>query len=224
MKANEKQNQTNKKQNKIIQEEKKKETTQTKYKDTTTETAEQRTQRKAKEKAERIAKRVQEQKTITAEIMTEIITENQNYKEPQVKRYTPEQKENIFNNCLIDIAQGMSATKAVRKNKINSVLFFKWIENDQNFAYRYARAYEQRADALFDKSIDMAATIPDVNRARLVVDTLKWVAGKLNPQKYSDKQNINIISNTNNNILNLSSDEREAKILELMNKANLISE
>jgi hypothetical protein len=118
----------------------------------------------------------------------------------------------------------MSATKAVRKNKINNVLFFKWIEKDQNFAYRYARAQEQRSDALFDKAIDIAATMPDVNRARLVVDTLKFVIGKLNPNKYSDKQNINIISNTNNNILNLSTDEREQKILELMNKANLISE
>jgi hypothetical protein len=202
----------------------KKETPKTKYKDTTTETAEQRTERKAKEKAQRIAKRVKEQQSIEAQVINEIINENKAYKEPQVKRYSPDEREKIFNDCLIDISQGMSATKAVRKNKINSVLFFKWIENDSNYAYRYARAYEQRADALFDKSIDMAATIPDVNRARLVVDTLKWVAGKLNPSKYSDKQNINIISNTNNNILNLSSDEREQKILELMNKANLISE
>jgi hypothetical protein len=224
MKANEKQTAKTQNKNIVTPQEEKKETPKTKYKDTTTETAEQRTKRKAEEKAERIAKRVQDQKTITAEIMTEIITENQNYKQPTRKRYTEIEKNEVLNNIFNHISNGNSLHKSLRLFKLSTEMFYLWIDMDFSLSQRYARAHEKRADALFDKSIDMAATIPDVNRARLVVDTLKWVAGKLNPQKYSDKQNINIISNTNNNILNLSSDEREAKILELMNKANLISE
>ena len=156
--------------------------------------------------------------------MTEIQKENESQKEPKRKRYTDEEKKEVLNNIFNHISNGNSLNKSLRVYRLSTELFYFWIDNDSTLAQRYARAHEKRADSLFDKSIDIAATMPDVNRARLVIDTLKWVAGKLNPQKYSDKQNINIISNTNNNILNLSSDEREQKILELMNKANLISE
>jgi ABC-type antimicrobial peptide transport system ATPase subunit len=86
----------------------------------------------------------------------------------------------------------------------------------------YARASAQRAESLFDKTIDIACKMPDVNRARLVVDTIKWVAGKLNPHKYSDKQTINIIGNVNQNITALDPDDRNKKILELMQKAGNI--
>ena len=202
----------------------KKETPKTKYKATTKETPEQITERKAKEKSERIAKRVQDQKSITAEVMKEIITENENYKQPTRKRYTEQEKNEVLNNVFNHIANGNSLHKSLRLFKLSTEMFYLWIDSDSSLSQRYARAHEKRADSLFDKSIDMAATIPDVNRARLVVDTLKWVAGKLNPQKYSDKQNINIISNTNNNILNLSTDERDQKIHELLNKANLLNE
>jgi hypothetical protein len=208
----------------IIPEAGKKETPKTKYKQTTTETAEQRTERKAKEKAERIAKRVKDQQSITAEIMTEIQNENQKYKQPKRWKYSEDEKKQVLNDVFNHISNGNSLHKSLQLFKLSSDVFYNWIDEDSSLSQRYARAHEKRADALFDKSIDMAETIPDVNRARLVVDTLKWVAGKLNPQKYSDKQNINIISNTNNNILNLSTDEREQKILELMNKANLIDQ
>jgi hypothetical protein len=76
-----------------------------------------------------------------------------------------------------------------------------------------------RCDALFDKTIDIAVNMPDVNRARLVIDTIKWVAGKINPQKYSDKQTINIIGNVTQNITSMTPEDRDEKIRELMQKA-----
>lgn len=74
----------------------------------------------------------------------------------------------------------------------------KWLAANDNFATRYARAMESRADhyaddivAIADEAlpagddgkIDSAA----VQQQRLRVDARKWVASKLRPQKYGDK-------------------------------------
>lgn len=196
-----------------------------KYKDTTTQSAEE---RKAAKEAERIEKRnakVKEQVKISKQIIPEIIKENKQLQRtiPKGKKsYPPEVKEAIFNDIIANIRQGESLFKSCVKYKIQIDTFYNWIDNDSKMLDLYARASAQRADSLFDKTIDIAVKMPDVNRARLVVDTIKWVAGKLNPHKYSDKQTINIIGNVNQNITTLSPEDRDKKILELMQKAGNI--
>jgi hypothetical protein len=79
--------------------------------------------------------------------------------------------------------------------------FYKWLENEDR-GKQYARACEYRADAIFeeilnicdDKTEDYISTKSGavgnnaaVQRARLQVDTRKWIVSKLNPKKYSDK-------------------------------------
>lgn len=54
------------------------------------------------------------------------------------------------------------------------------------------RAREMAQDALVDKMHDIAATEPDVNRARLKVDTIKWTASKIKPRVYGDKLDITL--------------------------------
>jgi hypothetical protein len=39
---------------------------------------------------------------------------------------------------------------------------------------------------------EVARTEPDVNRARLIIDTQRWMASKLIPKVYGDKLDINV--------------------------------
>lgn len=81
-----------------------------------------------------------------------------------------------------------------------------WLNDEENQAFRqqYARATDLRAELLFDECLDIAdetnADKPRVSdhedvhateqvaRSKLRVDTRKWMAGKLMPKKYGDRQ------------------------------------
>ena len=67
--------------------------------------------------------------------------------------------------------------------------------------------------------VDVAVNMPDVNRARLVNDTIKFVCARISPEKYSEKQTINIIGNVTQNITSMTPEDRDEKIRELMQKA-----
>ena len=61
------------------------------------------------------------------------------------------------------------------------------------FLSRYAHAREAQADALADEMLEEARGADEKNAAakRLLVDTLKWRAGKLRPKVYGDKLDLN---------------------------------
>jgi hypothetical protein len=78
----------------------------------------------------------------------------------------------------------------------------KWLRDFPEFRDQYVRARELQADAIFDECLDIAddsrndwilrngERAPDteaIQRARLRIDTRKWMAGKLRPKKYGDK-------------------------------------
>jgi len=194
-----------------------------KYKPVEGETPEQ---TKARKEAERIEKRTEliKERTKTATTIKEDLKqtlilqyqENETYKNT---RYTPERREAVFNAVIDEIEKGESVTNAMAKYRVYGRTFFEWIDNDINFFNRYARAHTKRADALFNRMIDVAINMPDVNRARLVNDTIKYVCARLSPEKYSEKQSINIIGNVTQNITSMTPEDRDEKIRELMQKA-----
>ena len=84
----------------------------------------------------------------------------------------------------------------------------RWLNKHEAFCDQYARAREVQADSLFDEILDIAddgsndwmerKDADDANigwrengealrRSALRVDARKWMAGKLQPKKYSDK-------------------------------------
>ncbi|RVH87752.1 hypothetical protein CN204_04265 [Sinorhizobium meliloti] len=78
----------------------------------------------------------------------------------------------------------------------NKATVFRWLAVHDVFRDQYARARETQADALFDDVLAIAdqydsasdAINPDlIQRAKLRIDTRKWMAGKLRPKKYGDK-------------------------------------
>lgn len=89
---------------------------------------------------------------------------------------------------------------------------FKWLGQQPSFAEQYARAREAQADVLFDEIQDIAddgsndyvtktnadgseyeaVNSEHIQRSRLRVDARKWMAGKLRPKVYGDKQEIEL--------------------------------
>ena len=127
--------------------------------------------------------------------------------------YTPEQREELFTNIFSSIENGSSLRKALTEVKISSSTFYEWLEEQDEHgnqtqwskdkSKQYARACEERAEALLDEIIDIVDSsegdlyVDDngdtkidgntVQRARLQHDARKWLVSKLNPKKYGDR-------------------------------------
>lgn len=69
--------------------------------------------------------------------------------------------------------------------------FYYWMDSQATpeQLQQYARAMERRQDVMFEGCLDISDTASpeEVQKARLMIDTRKWMLGKMNPKKYSDK-------------------------------------
>jgi hypothetical protein len=63
------------------------------------------------------------------------------------------------------------------------------------FDMAVARAREMAQDVLVDKLPEIARTEPDVQRARLMSDNIKWIAARIRPRLYGDKLDLNVTAN-----------------------------
>lgn len=116
--------------------------------------------------------------------------------------YTPETALEI---CA-RLAEGQSLRAICRDEAMpDARTVFRWLEADETFRQRYARAREAQADALADEIIDIAdtpvmgvktKTTEDgvetvegdmIEHRRLQVDARKWTASKLRPKKYGER-------------------------------------
>lgn len=116
--------------------------------------------------------------------------------------YLDKEKEKLLITIFKDIESGDSLRQALINSKLSSQTFYIWIEEDKEKSKQYARACEDRAEKIADEILEICdsseadAYVDDgvtkidgntVQRARLQVDTRKWLLGKLNPKKYGDK-------------------------------------
>lgn len=62
-----------------------------------------------------------------------------------------------------------------------------WLKNDKEFSDQYARACKVRRENKFEEMYEIAEKTDEVQRARLLVDVLKWQLSKEEPKKYGDK-------------------------------------
>jgi hypothetical protein len=123
-------------------------------------------------------------------------------------------KENLpMAAVFADIAHGFSARSACTRNGCPPSSFFKTISENPAFQEEYARAKEIGLEMLADELIDIAdGSDPlDVNRARLRVDTRKWVLCKLLPKKYGDKTEVEHSGGTTVNIVSSGDYKKQAK-------------
>jgi len=86
------------------------------------------------------------------------------------------------------------------KHNIKRSTFYDLLEGDKEKADRYTRAKERQADYLADLILEVAfdnekddtpfTGINHIQRDRLKVDSLKFIASKLKPKAYGDKVDI----------------------------------
>lgn len=111
-------------------------------------------------------------------------------KKPKMGRPTIYNEE-LVAEFLYRIAKGRSVASVCQDDDMpHRATIYEWLAQNGDFSDRYARASEQRADHYFDEMLDIAdkALPEDVQKAKLQIDTRKWVLARMNPKKYSDKQ------------------------------------
>ena len=68
---------------------------------------------------------------------------------------------------------------------------FRWLLTNKEFKEQYAIASQQKADAHADEIQDLADDVEldqmAIAKAKLQIDTRKWIASKLKPKKYGEK-------------------------------------
>lgn len=109
------------------------------------------------------------------------------------------ERQAIIDSVCEAIADGRSV-KSICKGEgfPNEATIYRWLDTDEDFRKRYARAKEVQADALFEECLEIAdqyekalehaeGGIDHIQRAKLRIDTRKWMAGKLRPKKYGEK-------------------------------------
>ncbi|MDO4250880.1 MAG: hypothetical protein Q4C68_05150 [Moraxella sp.] len=114
-------------------------------------------------------------------------------KTPKMGRPTIFSKE-LISEFLYRISLGRSvASVCTDKDMPHRSTIYEWLAKNADFADRYARASEQRADHYFDEMLDIADNAPteEIQKAKLQIDTRKWVLARMNPSKYGDKQDNN---------------------------------
>ena len=67
--------------------------------------------------------------------------------------------------------------------------FQKWLLRDPDLFREYARARQLQADYYADETVEIADTDPNIARARNRMDARRWHASKLNPRKYGERIN-----------------------------------
>lgn len=88
--------------------------------------------------------------------------------------------------------------------------FYKWLREHEEFSKQYARACEERTEAMAEDILDIAddgtndyitrenkdgveyevVNSDAIQRSRLRVDTRKWLMSKMKPKKYGDKVDV----------------------------------
>lgn len=98
-----------------------------------------------------------------------------------------------FNQVIECVANGQSTAEGLRKISSSFGSFYDLLDK-QDYAEKYARAKNCSAEAhasRFKSLIDKVENGEiDPNAARVALDGLKWIACKLNPKAYGDKQTI----------------------------------
>jgi hypothetical protein len=72
---------------------------------------------------------------------------------------------------------------------------YRWLNQYPDFQEKYAKARVAQAHAIAERAAEMASgkfEITDPSFARLQLDAIKWMAGKLAPKSYGDKVDLNV--------------------------------
>lgn len=94
----------------------------------------------------------------------------------------------LIDNICSQIAEGKSLRTICDDDSMPTRETVRvWLRDNDVFSAQYARARDEQADYYADEIIEIADTEKDPQKARVRVDSRKWVASKLKPKRYGDK-------------------------------------
>lgn len=113
-----------------------------------------------------------------------------------------EYDQDIADKVCEGLTEGLSLRKICLSDEMPACsTIYKWLTKVPDFAEQYAHARDAQADTLADAILDIADDGSNdfmgddekyngdaVARSKLRVDTRKWIASKLKPKKYGEKQ------------------------------------
>jgi hypothetical protein len=110
-----------------------------------------------------------------------------------------EYSEQVAAEICVRLADGKSLRSICLDDAMpDKATVFRWLAAHGEFRDQYTCARETQADTLFDEMLDIADDAgkdivegavdqEHIQRAKLRIETRKWMAGKLRPKKYGDK-------------------------------------
>lgn len=120
------------------------------------------------------------------------------------------------------------------KDMPDRVTVFRWLREREEFRNQYARAREDQAESIFEEILEIAddgrrdyvedeeghqAVDHDhIQRAKLRVETRKWMLGKLAPKKYGER--LQLANDPDDPITTASDEQIEARLAALLEKAH----
>lgn len=89
-------------------------------------------------------------------------------------------------NILALLSAGQTVVQSCRELGINRSEWYLAIDRE-GLADMHARAREEYAEAKVEEMQNIAETVEDVSRAKLLCDNIKWEAARVSPKKYGDR-------------------------------------
>lgn len=101
----------------------------------------------------------------------------------------------LANDICEQIAKGKSLVSICSQEDMPCyATVMNFLRNNSEFLDKYTRAREEQADYLADELISIAdsADESDYNAKKLRIETRKWIASKLKPKKYGERQQLDV--------------------------------
>jgi len=107
--------------------------------------------------------------------------------------------QDMKDNICAKISNGLSLRKiCARKTMPCTDTVRKTLLRDKDFVAQYARARDEQADYYADEIVEIADTTKDPAKARLQIDSRKWIASKLKAKKYGDAAHLKLTDGEGN--------------------------
>ena len=131
------------------------------------------------------------------------------------KHKTKEQQDKAITEILAEVSEGVNISIACKDKGISFKTFYNWISKDKNHLENYNTSRKMQVQKwlndyflrITDDSNDVYNGKRDnvqVQRDRLIGDTLKWYASKIPPQEYGDKLEIEHTGKQSNTITQIN--------------------
>jgi len=139
-------------------------------------------------------------------------------REKKQMAYSQEERNKLLQEIFTKIAEEGKSLRSILllPHMPEAQTFYKWIDADPEKTQQYARAMSDRADFFADEILEIAdtqnadaytddegRTIIDgqaIQRSKLMVDTRKWLMGKMAPKKYGEASLLKLADNDGNQL------------------------